>query len=233
MEKMIYLVWKRENESDHDFRNKLTEETAQQLLGLGVHRLSIAVSDDDVDPAASLRTEATKPPISGILSMWVDTAIRCRPLEALIQKAVARTAGFLVTESEPLANTAHTTGQGRRTPGMCQVVLFRKPPRLNYDHWLELWLGKHTKVALETQSTFGYRQNVVVRPLTYAAPLYDAIVEEYFPAAAMTDPMVFYDAAGDKDKLEKRQKAMFESVARFIDFDKFDRIPMSEYIIKA
>jgi hypothetical protein len=233
MEKIIYVVWKRENDSESGLRKQLLEETSRQLVELGVRRLSISVADDDVAPADALRTLATLPPISGIVSIWVDTALRCRPLETLIQKAVARTAGYLVTESEPLVNTRHPTSEGERTPGMCQVVVFQKPPRLDRDHWLELWLGKHTKVALETQSTFGYRQNVVARALSYAAPPYDAIVEEYFPAAAMTDPTAFYDAAGDKDKLEKRQKTMFDSVARFIDFDKFDRIPMSEYIVKA
>ena len=232
MEKIIYVVWKHDSDSESDLRKKLLEETLPRLVELGVRRLSICVADDDVAPAASLRTVASVPPISGIISVWVDTAIRCRPLETLIREAAYRTAGYLVTESEPLVNTRHPTEEGKRTPGMCQVVLFSKPPRLNYEHWLELWLGKHTKVALETQSTFGYRQNVVARALTYAAPCYDAIVEEYFPAAAMTDPMVFYDAAGDQAKLDQRQKAMFQSVARFIDFDKFDRIPMSEYVAK-
>ncbi len=233
MEKIIYIVWKLEKDSGNGLRRRLLEETSHQLVELGVRRLSVSVADDDVAAADALRTVATVPPISGIVSIWVDTALRHRPLEAAIQKAVARTAGYLVTESEPLVNTKHPPGEGQRTPGMCQVVIFRKPPRLDRHHWLELWLGKHTKVALETQSTFGYRQNVVARTLSYAAPLYDAIVEEYFPAAAMTDPMVFYDAVGDKDKLDKRQKTMFDSVARFIDFDKFDRIPMSEYVIKA
>lgn len=232
MEKIIYVVWKKDSDSENDLRRKLLEETSSKLINMDVRKLSVSVADDHVAPAASLRTTATVPPISGIVSVWVDTAIRCRPLEAALRETAGRVAGYLVTESEPLANTKHPTLDGMRTPGMCQVVLFSKPPRLSYDHWLELWLGQHTKVALETQSTFGYRQNVVVRSLSYAAPSYDAIVEEYFPAQAMTDPLVFYDAGGDKAKLDLRQKAMFESVARFIDFGKFDRLPMSEYIIK-
>jgi len=55
---------------------------------------------------------------------------------------------------------------------MYQVVLLRKPPRLSHEQWLEIWLGSHTQVAIDTQSTFGYRQNVIVRPLTFAAPPY-------------------------------------------------------------
>jgi hypothetical protein len=45
--------------------------------------------------------------------------------------------------------------------------------------------------------------------------------------------MVFYNAAGDEVRRKRHEKAMLESVVRFIDFDKMDRIPMSEYIMKS
>ena len=195
--------------------------------------MRIGVVDEDVAPAASLRMETTKPSITGLVSIWADTSIRRRPFEEVLQGAVARLVGYLVTESEPIVNTKHVAADGQRTPGMYQVVLLRKPPRLSHEQWLEIWLGSHTQVAIDTQSTFGYRQNVIVRPLTPAAPPCDAIIEEYFPAEAMTDPMVFYDAAGDEAKRKRHEKAMLDSVMRFIDFDKIDRIPMSEYTLKS
>jgi hypothetical protein len=233
MEKMIYAVWKREIDSEAAFRQKLMEKVSRQIIDAGARHLRIGVVDEDVTPAASLRIEATKPPIAGLVSIWADTSVRRRPFEEAIQGSVARMAGYLVTESEPIVNTKHVVADGKRTPGMYQVVLLRKPPRLSYEQWLDIWLGSHTQVAIDTQSTFGYRQNVIVHPLTYAAPPYDAIIEEYFPAEAMTDPMVFYDAVGDEAKRKKHEKTMFDSVARFIDFDKIDRIPMSEYTMKS
>jgi hypothetical protein len=233
MEKILYVVWKREGDSERDFRQKLLEKVSLQLIDLGARRLRIGVVDEDVAPAASLRMETTKPPIAGLVSIWADTSIRRRPFEEVLQGAVARQAGYLVTESEPIVNTKHVVADGKRTPGLYQVVLLRKPPRLSHEQWLEIWLGSHTQVAIDTQSTFGYRQNVIVRPLTYAAPPYDAIIEELFPAEAMTDPMVFYNAVGDEAKRKRHEKAMFDSVARFIDFDKIDRIPMSEYTLKS
>lgn len=233
MEKMMYPVWKHEADSSTDFRKKLLGKVSQQLLQLGVRKLRINVVDDDVAPAALLRMENAKPPVSGVISMWVDTANNRQPLEEVIESAVARMAGYLVTESEPIVNTKHVVAVGQRTPGMSQVVLLQKPPRLDYEHWLEIWLGSHTQVAIETQSTFGYRQNVVVRRLTYAAPPYDAIVEENFPEAAMTDRMVFYDSVGDKEKFKERLQRMVESCQRFIDFNKMDCTPTSEYIMKS
>jgi hypothetical protein len=233
MEKMIYVVWKHEGDSEKDFRRKLVETVSPQLIKLGARHLRIGVVDEDVAPAASLRIEATKPPVSGLISIWADTSVRRRPFENAIQASVSRMSGYLVTESEPIVNTKHVAADGQRTPGMYQVVLLRRPPRLSHEQWLEVWLGSHTQVAIDTQSTFGYRQNVVVRPLTYAAPPYDAIIEELFPAEAMTDPMVFYNAVGDEAKRKRHEKAMLDSVVRFIDFDKMDRIPMSEYTMKS
>ncbi|RLC92443.1 MAG: hypothetical protein DRI39_08310 [Chloroflexi bacterium] len=233
MEKMIYLVWKHEADSPAGFRQKLLGEVSEKLMGLGVHRLRISVVDDDVAPADPLRIVNSRPPISGLVSMWVDTAIDRKPLEETLENAVARVAGYLVTESEPIVNTRHLVPDGQRTPGMCQVALLQRPPRLAREQWLEIWLGSHTQVAVGLQSTFGYRQNVVVRTLTYAAPPYDAIVEENFPEAAMTDPNVFFDSVGDEARTRERQKQMYQSCARFIDFDKIDVMPTSEYNMKS
>ena len=70
---------------------------------------------------------------------------------------------------------------------------------------------------------------MVVRALTYAAPHYDAIVEENFPAAAMSSQQAFYAAEGDEPKYRANLKAMIDSCVRFIDFDRIDVIPTSEY----
>ena len=71
-----------------------------------------------------------------------------------------------MVESEPLRNQAvHPSQPGERVYGMCHVVFFRKPEAMARDQWLQVWQGSHTAVAIETQSTFGYRQNVVVRTL--------------------------------------------------------------------
>ena len=62
-----------------------------------------------------------------------------------------------------------------------------------------------------------------------------AIVEEGYPdKSAMFDPMIFYDAKGDKDRMLKNIQLMMESCSGFIDFEEFptDLIAMSQYIIK-
>ncbi len=172
------------------------------------------------------------PAVDAVVSLWVDSALYRRPYEEVLRSSGARLAGYLVTESEAIVNTKHPVRDGERVPGMMQIVLLTRPPRLRYEHWRNLWLDGHTPVGVETQSNFGYRQNIVVRRLTFGAPPCDGIVEENFPVAAMTSPHAFYEAVGDEAKYQARLQRMMESCYRFIDFDKIDVIIASEYVMK-
>jgi hypothetical protein len=69
--------------------------------------------------------------------------------------------------------------------------------------------------------------------LTPDAPPWAGIVEELFPASAMTDAAVFYDAVGDDDRLRRHQAAMIASTQRFLDFTAIDVIPTSQHLIRA
>ena len=113
-------------------------------------------------------------------------------------------------------------------PGLYTVAFLEKPAALEYATWLARWQGEHTAIAIATQRTFLYVQNVLVRSLTADAPPWTAIVEEAFPEAAASDPFQFY-AASTPDELAARQRAMTASCERFIDFARFETLPMSAY----
>ena len=87
----------------------------------------------------------------------------------------------------------------------------------------------HTPVAIRTQGTFGYVQNVVVRPVTGDAPRVDALVEELFATAAMSDIHAFYGSDGDDAELGRRMTDMMASVARFGADRDLDLVPTSRY----
>lgn len=232
MEKLVYPVWKSDAESNEEFRDKLLNVLAPELLKSGVRQLKICAVDEHVAGASPYRIENTRPAVSGVLMIWLDSSVYRQPLEQAIEEHVARYTGYLVTESEPLVSDSCGAAPGEKTPGMNQVVFLQRPPRLSEEEWLAIWQDSHTHVALETQSTFGYRQNVIVRSLTYAAPHYDAIIEENFPPEAIGSRAAFYDASDNETLYQQREKEMVDSVVRFIDFDKIDCVPMSEYIIK-
>jgi hypothetical protein len=235
MEKIVYLLWRDPQLGGDEFCMQLRTKLADQLLALGARGLQVNVADSAVARAAGLIQSNTQPAIQGMISLWVDSAVQKfrLPFDDAIAAAVPRMAAYLVTESQPIRNVLHPAKPGERTAGFSQVAVLRCPPRLSHAAWLDIWHNSHTQVAIDTQSTFFYVQNVIVRPLSYGAPVYDSIVEECFPSDAMDNPFVFFDAAdGDASKFQRNLQGMMESVQRFIDLDKIDVVPTSQYVIK-
>ena len=231
MEKLIYTLWKPEGQATADFAAALRGTLATQLLQAGVRHVQVNVDDADVAPAAGIRQVASAPLPDALLQLWLDSAIapRRQSIDALVGDVAGRYDAYLVTESEPLRNERHAPAPGQRTYGFAQIALLKKPQRLAYQEWLEIWHGTHTPVAIETQSTFEYRQNVVVRALTPGARPYDAIVEECFPPQAMDNPQAFFDAVGDEQKFQRNLDRMMASVGRFLDLGTIDVLATSQY----
>jgi hypothetical protein len=236
MEKVIYLLWRDPATSRADFAKRVRRETADRLLSLGAKGLQVNLCDPDVQPGIDALTQVnvSRPPVDGLIQVWVDSALaRFRtPYDEAVRTVSPRTAGYLVTESDAIHNTRHPPVVGERTAGFAQIAMIQRPPRLDYDAWLDIWHQSHTAVGIETQSNFQYTQNVVVRQLTRDAPRFEAIVEECFPIEAMSDPHAFYDAVGDEAKFQRNLKEMMDSCARFIDFDRIDVAVTSQYVMK-
>jgi hypothetical protein len=231
MEKLVYVVWKPAADSDLAFASQLRERVAPQLEALGARGLTLHLVDADVKHALRARITRLDPPVSGLVSFWLDAADDRAPLERLLIAATSRLAGYLVVESVPLRNTRQRAPLGERTPGIIMAALIERPERLSFEAWIAHWHGPHREVALETQCTFVYVRNVVVRALTPGAPPWAGIVEEGFPADAVTDPMRWYKAEGSPETLQRNVKRMVESCKAFLDLDRVESHPMSEYRI--
>lgn len=235
MEKVLYVIAHPVGQVPADLTKHLVGPLADELVGRGARGVQINVADHDVSAAGGLRMAMSTAPANAVVSVWVDSAtdhLRA-PFDDAVRDVAqgAEVSAYLVTESVPLANTTYPAAPGARTPGMAQLAFLRRPEGMAVDDWLEVWLGSHTHVALDLQDTFAYVQNVVVRTLISGTTTWHAIVEECFPAAAMSDPHVFFDAVGDDDKLARHQRAMFESVQRFIDLSILDVVPTSRYLV--
>jgi hypothetical protein len=211
----------------------LRDAGARELVDRGALGVQVNVSDTAV-AGAHLRFAEIDPQMEAVVSVWLDSARTAsrRPVDEALA-AVAGTldvAAYVVTESEPMRNTAHPVPPGERTPGFANLAFLRRPPDLAFDDWIAAWHDDHTPVAIETQSTFGYVQNVVVRALTAGAPGVDGIVEELFPIEALADAHAFFDAPDD-DELARRMTRMVESTARFGADRALDLVPTSRYVL--
>lgn len=233
MEKIVYALWRDPATEREMFNNRLRSEIAPRLAVLA-KAVRVNVQDAEVAGGNSPRMAATNPQMDAVIQLWVDSANdpARAPVDAIIAEVAPRYAAWLVCESTALPNTLHPPRAGERTEGFSQMVFLGLPPRLSWNAWLQIWRRDQTPVAVETQSNFEYVQNLIVRPLTYGAPDYAAIIEECFPYAALSDEAVYFDAPGDPAKLAANQQRMMETCARFIDFDRIDCIPTSQFEVK-
>lgn len=117
---------------------------------------------------------------------------------------------------------------GQRTPGTVQLCTFQQKHDISRAEFVAIWRDSHTQIAIDTQSTFGYFQNLALEGQDSG---FDALVEEHFPIEAATSPEAFFDAVGDPAKLKHNIDCMMQSCARFIQQDTINVIHLSEYKI--
>lgn len=234
MEKVIVPLWKAEGVTIEVFSQQLLEDLASELLAdKAVLSLKVCIVNEHVKPADPYRmVNIMTPPYDAAIIAWLHAGDQILTHEASIGKFCSKHHVYIVTESDRLPLNHCGVAPGTKTDGMNEIVSLRIPDWLDRNEWLKIWHESHTQIAIDTQSTYGYRQNVVARALTPSAPAIDAFIEENFPEKAIYSRMGFYDADGDEALLAKRKQIMFDSCVRFIDFEKIDCIPTSEYIFR-
>lgn len=221
--KRMFALW------GDDLGPDLNAAAFRESLGaLGVGRLQVNL--DDAPVAAALRLPAGDAPIAAVVSTWGGEADDLvHTLAALA--SVTRVAGWEVEERRPIA--PEEVWDGARLDALANIALLRRPAELTHEEWLHRWLVDHTPVAIATQGTFGYVQNVVVAALTpedAATGPVAALVEELFPSAAVTDVHAFYGSGGSQAELSDRMEKMMASVARFGADRGLDLVPTSRYL---
>jgi len=217
-------------ESGDDWVEALCGPVADALLALDLPGVSLNVRDAPVRD--SLMTLTTlDPPAQAMVSLWTRQYYGDPVGEALdlIAAHCDSASAYLVTESVPMAPPA--SPPGLRAPGLANVALLRRPAGLDEPTWLRRWHRDHTPVAIATQSTFGYVQNSVVRPLTDGAPPLAGIVEELFPIEAVGSLHAFFGAADDAD-LTDRMARMIASTSAFGANVDVDTMPTGRYVFR-
>ena len=212
--KLIFLLWS---------GDPTTPEVRSRLAEAGVTRLQVNV--DDVPDA--LRLQTFDAPVTAVVSAWVE-GWYAEPVVDVLASVSPRLAGYEVDERRPL--DPPESWDGTRADTLANVAVLRRPDELDREEWLARWLGPHTQVAIETQATFGYLQNIVLRAVTPDAPRVDAIVEELFPPEAVGDMHAFYGSGGSDEELTRRLTRLMESVASIGADRDLDLVPTSRYL---
>ncbi len=216
----MYALW------GSDLDGALTSPDVRvAMAAAGAYRLQLNIGGDPTFAGAmQLSTFAT--PIGAIVSIWTE-----HPAEAIdpvLASLADRVVGWEVTERRPLPPPE--IPDGSRADAMANVAFLRRPESLGRTDWLHRWLDDHTPIAIATQATFGYIQNIVERPVTSDVEQVDAIVEELFPLAAAGDVHAFYGSGGDDVELNRRMTELLDSVVRIGAHENIDVVPTSRYL---
>jgi hypothetical protein len=226
MQKLFYLLFDAPETDGDRLRDGLRERAVPAMRAGGASEITLFASDADVGAGRPVRQ--TDPPIRAMISFWLEDAADRGPSEAALSAEVAGIAGYLVVESRPMV---HEMPTGERTQGMKQISCITKRADIDQEEYLRIWHGDHRKVAIDTQSTFGYVRNEIFRALTPGAPdQWDAFVEESFPMGALTDQKIFYDSKTEEE-YQRNFEIMMESCARFLDQDPIEVTFVSEYFL--
>jgi hypothetical protein len=225
VEKLVYLLTREGEAPGADLRGALIEKAVPALRAAGSSQIAVNVEDEHVSQGAGVAIRHSDPPIRAMVSFWMQNADDRAPCEAALAAHANSLWGYLVVESRPLL---HEPPVGERAPGANLVTCIKQKADIGCDEFIDRWNNEHRKVAVETQSTFAYVRNAVVRRLTPEGFDWDGIVEESFPIEALTDPHVWYDCT-DEDEYKKRLQRMIDSVMAFLDLSVLESTPMSEY----
>lgn len=205
-----------------DLTDHLTSAAFREALAT-TGATAVQVNLDDADVAPAMRFGPGEPITAFVSLRDADPAAAL----ALLADLEPGLHAYRVTERvriDPLP-----VPDGTRSDVLANVAVLRRPAAMSPEDYLEWWMVHHTPIAIRTQATSAYIQNIVEEPLTAASPEISAIVEEHFPMAGMTDPHAFYGSGGNDAELERRITELMASVARFGADQGLDLVPTSRY----
>jgi hypothetical protein len=148
---------------------------------------------------------------------------------------------------------------GVRTPGVCLLTLFHRPPRLDYGRFIHRWHVGHTGLSLRLHPLWHYNRNVVeqvgtqdfatagngsgtatiertgagspVGAVPDATPPFDGIVEEHFRCRKdLLNPFRFY---GRFPAILWNMLTILVDILGFIDLKRIETYLTRETIVKS
>ena len=115
---------------------------------------------------------------------------------------------------------------GETFRGTMQLCCFERREGLSDGALEKIWFQEHVQVALDTQNTLGYRQNLVLRS---SHNQLDGIVEEHFSIEAANSLTAFFANGDDEVKMMSNIHVLTESSERLLDLERSSVIHMTEH----
>lgn len=236
----MYLAWLDETSTRSEVAEVMLGRVGDELLALEPLGLTIDVWDPESDIPAPVPTPEGETPLHALVSLWVDTIEQREAFEGVLGAAPGSVAGYSVVESlyrdygGNQWSAPRSWPDGQRSPGVLTVALLQRHPDQSFDEWITRWHSRISPITEAIQPRTRYVRNAVFRPITDGAPSLAGIVEEAWPSLEhVTDPMLFYCADGDPERMNAHVTQMIEEINAFVDLSTLRSVTMSEWILKS
>ena len=236
----MYLARFGERSNRAEVADVVLGRVAGELLALDPLRLTIDVWDPESDIPAPVPTPEGETPLHALVSLWLDAVDYRKPFEEVLVAATERLDGYSVVESlyrdygGNQWSGPRNWPDGRRSPGVLTVALLQQHPEQTFDEWITRWHTRISPITEAIQPRTRYVRNAVFRGVTDGALPLAGIVEEAWPSLEhVTDPMLFYCADGDPDRMNAHVTQMIDEITAFVDLSTLRSVTMSEWILKS
>ena len=236
----MYLIWLDPQSTRGEVAEIVRGPLADELLSLDPLRLTIDVWDPESDIPPPVPTPEGETPLHALVSLWIDAVDYRAPFEEVLGASAARLAGYEVVESlyrdygGNQWSAPRQWADGERSPGVLTVALLQQHPAQSFDEWMTRWHTRISPITEAIQPRCRYVRNAVFRAVTADAPPVRGIVEEAWPSLEhVTDPMLFYCADGDPERMNDHVTQMIEEINAFVDLSTLRSVTMSEWILKS
>jgi hypothetical protein len=228
VEKLVYLLWRRDGEEPAALREALLGEGATRRLAAGARALRFSFADLAPELGGGGLVMGDGPRLAAVAELWLDCLDERAPLERVLAEGGRELDGYLVTESVPQPCRDRDWPDGVRSPGVSHFTWFPKPEALSDEQFFRGWHEQHTPLSFELHPLrWQYVRNSVARALTPGAPPVRAIVTERFRELGdYLDPKRLYGSRAV-------MKRMLAELPNFADARQMHSVPLSEYILSS
>lgn len=233
MEKIIYALWRSADQDPADAARVLLDDVAPALLDAGIAGLRVNV---EAPEGAAMRwgANADGSLLTSTVGVWLASIDDRAPVEAQLGRVPTATrAGYVVSESVPLAYERIDWPLGTRSPGVSIVTLFHKAAGLSDEEYFAVWHGEQTPISFDLHPITLYMRNAIWRTLPPGGEDFRGLVEECVPTLDdLLDLDRFYSAGGDPDELTRRMESSMAVHDRFTDMSTLQMVPCAEHVFR-
>lgn len=225
MEKLIYLLHKAPTVIVNTaFTQQFIRDIIPKLQAAGARNIVFTPCDlnAEVRAVAPARLMGDWETLAGAVHFWLDSVDTRTAVEPVLRSVMPQISGYLVTESVP-QQAARTWRDGERRPGVTQLAVIGKDPKISDDEFYHNWQVLHSPFSFRLHPLrTEYIRNAVARVLTPGSEPYRIIVLEQWAALRdFTEDARYFGSPGVIEEMHAERP--------FGDFTSMLVGPSSEY----